>query len=194
MFDGEYKHVLLDDTLWMFWWYHMLFQSSYTHISALIWNIHVVDAIFFLPSICVSDPKKLKKIYYFCFMGPRGHLEWCGATRLDAGAPEVSFSAKMTKMPLVNLGLTENQTRSKPSQNNTFHSFTSNPRFLATLTKFDRVWPGVDSRCAQETLILIWSLEWVETNVIANIIKFSVQWLFMGRNRSWTAEISWKLG
>ena len=74
-------------------------------------------------------------------MGPRGHLEWCGATRLDAGAPEVSFSAKMTKMPLVNLGLTEGQTRSKPSQNNTFHSFTSNWIFLEIFGNFDQVDP-----------------------------------------------------
>ena len=43
-------------------------------------------------------------------------------------------------MPLVNLGLTEGQIRSKSIQNNTFHSFSSNSSFseiLATLTKFD---------------------------------------------------------
>ena len=37
-----------------------------------------------------------------------------------------AFSTKMNEMPLANLRLTEGQTRSKPSQNNIFHSFTSN--------------------------------------------------------------------
>ena len=76
-------------------------------------------------------------------MGPREHLEWHGATRSNIGAPKVPFSAKMTKMPLVNLELTEGQTRSKSSQNNTFHGFffyqtQASQRFLATLTKFDQ--------------------------------------------------------
>ena len=48
--------------------------------------------------------------------------------------------AQMTKMPLVNLGLTEGQMRSKSSQNNTFKVFDQTwafQRFVATVTKFD---------------------------------------------------------
>ena len=46
-------------------------------------------------------------------------------------------------MPLANLRLTEGQTRSKPSQNITFHSFTSNRSFLEIFGNFDRVWPSL---------------------------------------------------
>ena len=73
-------------------------------------------------------------------MGPREHPEWRDVTRLNTEAPKVPFLAQMTKMPLVNLGLTEGQTRSKSSQNNTFQGFWSNlsfRRFLANVTKFD---------------------------------------------------------
>ena len=120
-------------------------------------------------------------------MGLLGHPEWCGATCLDARAPEVPSLAKMTKMPLVNLRLIEGQTRSKPSQNNTFHSLTSNPSFSKIFGNLDQVWPSwpeVDSRWALETLILIRPLERVETNVIVEIIKLSIQRLFMGWNQS----------
>ena len=74
-------------------------------------------------------------------MGLWEHLEWRGAPRSDNEVPKVSFSTKMTKMPLVNLGLNEGQTRSKSTKNNTFHIFFhqtwASRRFLATLTKFD---------------------------------------------------------
>ena len=84
-------------------------------------------------------------------------------------------------MPLVNSELTECQTKSKSSQNNIFHSFTSNLSFSETFGKFDQIWPGVDFQRALETLILIQPSERVETNVIAKIIKFSIQKLFMGQ-------------
>ena len=84
-----------------------------------------------------AGPRKIQK-YYFLPMGPREHPKWRGITHLDTRTPKVSFSAKMTKMPLVNLGFTEGQTRSKSTQNNTFHTFHQtrpSRRFLATLTK-----------------------------------------------------------
>ena len=130
----------------------------------------------------LAGPQKIQK-YYFLSMGPWEHPEWCEATRSGTGATEVPLSAKMTKMPLVNPGLTEGQTRSKPSQNNIFHDFTSNPSFSeisATLTKFDWCW----LRVGPKTLILIQPSEQVETKFIAKIIKFQFQWLFMGQNRS----------
>ena len=81
-------------------------------------------------------PWKLQK-YYFLSMGLREHLDWRGATCSDTEAPKMPFSAKMTKMPPVNPGLAKSQTKSKSPQNSTFHNFTSNSSFLATLTKFD---------------------------------------------------------
>ena len=72
-------------------------------------------------------------------MEPREHLERRGATRLGTRAPKVSFSAKMTEMPLVNPGLTESQIKSKSLQNSTFQSFTSNPSFSEIFGKFDQV-------------------------------------------------------
>ena len=66
--------------------------------------------------------------------------------------------------------------------NNIFHSFTSNLSFLKifkpTVTKFDL--KSIPS--GPKTLILIRLSEWVEANVIAKIIQFSFQKLFMGRN------------
>ena len=83
-------------------------------------------------------------------------------------------------MPLVNPRLTEGQTRSKSSQKNIVHGFISNLSSSEIFGNFDQVWLPI----GLETLILIWSLERVETNVIAKIIKFLVQRLFMGWNRS----------
>ena len=162
------------------WFYWKLYRLNSLSVPSGVANLLMpVDTIFCLPSICVSNPKKSKNII-FLPMGPRGHPEWCDATRSDAGVPEVPFSTKMTKMPLVNLGLTEGQMRSKPSQNNTFHSFALNLSFSEIFGNFDQV----DSRRALETIILIWPLERVENNIIVKIIKFSIQWLFMGQNRN----------
>ena len=83
-------------------------------------------------------------------MRPQEHPEWHGATHSDTGAPKVPFLVKMTKMPLVNLGLTEGQTMLKSTQNNTFHSFSSNPSFLEIFSHFDQVWPEVNSEWAQK--------------------------------------------
>ena len=127
-----------------------------------------------------AGPRKIQK-YYFPSMGPREHLEWHGATRSDTGAIKVPLLAKMTKMPIVNLGLAESQTRSKSPQNSTFHSFTSKLRFLEIFGNFDQVWLGVDSWWAPKILILIWPSERVEPNAIAKIIKFSFQRLLIGR-------------
>ena len=87
-------------------------------------------------------------------------------------------------MPLVNPRLTESQIKSKSLQNSTFQSFTSNPSFSEIFGNFDQVWLTIDSWRALETLILIRLSKRVETNAIAKIIKFSVQWLFMGWNQS----------
>ena len=43
----------------------------------------------------------------------------------------------MTKVPLVNSGLTEGQTRSKSSQNNIFQGFVSNLNSSKIFSKFD---------------------------------------------------------
>ena len=127
--------------------------------------------------------RKIQK-YYFLSMGLWEHTKWCGATHLDIKAPKVHFSAKMTKMPLVNLGLTEGQTMSKSSQNNNFHDFFIKPELLRN---FWLLWPSLTrswSRVGWKTLILIQPSKWVRTKVIMKIIKFSFQRLFMGWNLS----------
>ena len=70
-------------------------------------------------------------------MGPREYQEWRRATRSDIRAPKVTFSAKMTKISLVNPGLTESQTKSKFPQNSIFHSFTSSLSFSEIFGNFD---------------------------------------------------------
>ena len=94
-----------------------------------------------------AGPWKNQK-YHFLSMGPWKHLEWCGAIRSDTRAPKVPFPTKMTKILLINLGLTEGQTRSKSIQNNTFHSISSNPSFSDIFSHFDQVWPKVDYKWA----------------------------------------------
>ena len=79
---------------------------------------------------------KIQK-YYFLSMGQREHPKWCGTTHSDARATKVPFSAKMTKITLVNLGLTDGQTRLKPSQNTTFHNFIPKSSFLEIFRNFD---------------------------------------------------------
>ena len=120
------------------------------NITTKTWNLNIklmkklfVDTIFCPILICMPDPKKCKKSY-FLSKGLRGHSEWCGTIHSDTKAPRVPFLAIMTKMPLANLGLNIGQTRSKPSQNNTFHSFTSNSSFSEIFGNFDLVWPRVD--------------------------------------------------
>ena len=76
-------------------------------------------------------------------MGLWKHLNWHNATHLGIEALKVPFLTKMTKMPLVNPRLTKSQTRSKSSQNNIFHGFTSNPSYLETFVNFDQVWPSL---------------------------------------------------
>ena len=60
------------------------------------------------------------------------------------------FSQKKTKMPLVNLGLIEGQTRSKSTQNNTFCSSSSNLSFKEIFSHFNQVWSEVDFGWAQK--------------------------------------------
>ena len=44
----------------------------------------------------------------------------------------------------------QGQTRSKSTQNNTFHGFTSNLSFSKNFNNFDQVWPKVDLGWAQK--------------------------------------------
>ena len=109
----------------------------------------------------------------------RKHLDWCGATRSGIKALKVSFQVKLTKMPLVNGGLTGSQSWSKSFQNNIFHVSIANLSYLVIFINFDQVWPR-----GSKTLILIWLLEQVGINVITKIIELIFQRLFMGQ--SWS--------
>ena len=61
-----------------------------------------VDIVFCPLSIYMLKPKKSKNIIIFFSMGLWECPEWRGAAHSNTGAPKVPFSAKMTKMPLVN--------------------------------------------------------------------------------------------
>ena len=90
------------------------------------------------------------------------------------------FLLKWPKYPWLALGSIKGQTWSELSQNNIFHSFTSNLSFSEI---FNKLWPSLtwsQSRVGPKTLILIRLPERVETNAIVNIIEFSFQRLFMG--------------
>ena len=85
---------------------------------------------------------------------------------MGIGALKVPFLVKLTKMPLVNLGLTKIQTRSESSQNDIFHAFTSNPSYSKIFVKFDLML----TLGGTKTLILIQLSERVEANAIVKII------------------------
>ena len=80
-------------------------------------------------------PRKIQKCY-FLSIGPQKHPEWRGITHSGIGAPKVPFSTKMK----VKQG--QNPHRKKLSI--ILHQTQASRRFLATLAKFDLVWPGVD--------------------------------------------------
>ena len=103
-----------------------------------------------------ARPQKFQKYYLFSTR-PRKHLDWRGATRSGIRTLEVHFQVKLTKMPLVNPGLTESQSRSKLSQNNIFHvsTFYIKSKLLGDFRQF---WPSLTRGWllgALETLILI---------------------------------------
>ena len=82
-----------------------------------LYRHHILSAL----NLC-ARPRKLLKYYLFS-MGLWKHLDWRGATCSSIRALEVPFQVKLTKMPLVNLGLIESQSQSKSSQNKTFFMF-----------------------------------------------------------------------
>ena len=95
---------------------------------------HELISYFVCPQFACQTPKNQKIL--FSLHGAKRTSKWYGANRSDIGALKMPFSAKMT---LANPRLTEGQTRSKSSQNKTFYSFTSNPRFSETFGNFDQV-------------------------------------------------------
>ena len=72
-------------------------------------------------------------------MGPREHPERRDAARSDTRAPKVPFSAKMTKMPLVNPRFDQKSNEVKALTKQHFLWFTSNPSFLEIFNNFDQV-------------------------------------------------------
>ena len=141
-------------------------------------------------------PQKIQK-KYFLSMGPREHPERRGATCSSTGTPKVPFSAKMTKMPLVNLGLTEGQIGWKSSQSNTFHSFSSNPSFSKIFSHFDQIWPSLTQSqpwMDPKILILIWPsnrLKLMSLQRLSNSHSNYYSWVVIGVR---TAEMSRKMG
>ena len=75
----------------------------------------------------------------------RIYIQWHGATRSNTKGFKVPFSAKMTKMPLVNPGLTESQNPNKTTFFMVLYKTRAPQSFLATMTNFNQVQPGVDS-------------------------------------------------
>ena len=72
-------------------------------------------------------------------MGPWKHLDGGGTTRLGIKALKVPFKVKLTKMSLVDHGLTWSQIWSKSAQNNTFNIFKSNPSYSEIFVNFDQL-------------------------------------------------------
>ena len=132
---------------------------------SIVSNFMFVDTVFFPALICMPElDARTSKI----------------TTRSNIGAPKMHFSTQITKMPQSTLGWPKVKQGQNPRKKNIVHGFISNLSSSEIFGNFDQVWLPI----GLETLILIWSLERVETNVIAKIIKFLVQKLFMGWNRS----------
>ena len=144
-------------------------------------GIHSIDTIFCLTMICMPNPDNSKRYYIFS-MGPQKQLNWHCATRLGIGALKLPFQVKLTKMPLVNPGLTKRQIWVKITPKQHF-SFIYIKHEL--LNDIHQLWPTLTQSWlsrAPKTLISIRPSEWVGTNIITKIIKFPFQWLFIGLN------------
>ena len=107
-------------------------------------------------------------------MGLWEHLERRGVAYSNTGAPKVPFSAKMTKMPLVNPRFDRRSNEVKALKKQHFFLwFYIKPELLG---EFLQLWLSLTrsrSWVGPKTLIFIQMSEQVETNAIANIIKFS---------------------
>ena len=106
-----------------------------------------VDTIFSLPSICVSNPEKPKN-FIFSLWG-RENIQ--NDVVQPVRTPEHLKCLFWPKCPSSTLDLTKGQMRSKPSQNNIFHSFTPNLSFSEIYDNFEQVWPEVDPEWAQKS-------------------------------------------
>ena len=96
---------------------------------------------------------------------------------------ECIFRSNLQKHPWPTLGWPKvkvGQNHPKKTFFKFLHQTRDTRRFSSTLTKFN---PELTLE-GPKTLILIWPSERVETSVIAKIIEFLFQWLFIGWNRS----------
>ena len=96
-------------------WNHLLYPTPPIAFEVSDKEGETVDNVF-CPLDLHVGPWKTEK-YHFLSMGLREHPKWHEAIHSNTEAPNMTFLAKMTKMPLVNLGLTEDQTRLKSTQN-----------------------------------------------------------------------------
>ena len=124
-------------------------------------------------------------------MGLWKHLDWHCITCLVIVALKVPFHAKLTKIPLVNRGLTMSQSWSKSSQNNIFHVSTSNLSYSVILVKFDprltlessknpnfnpTIWTGwVQRHCGDY---------WILFSTTIHGLKSELKWLRYPENRA----------
>ena len=145
-----------------------LVGSNLSSIMSLVLELlskHIVDTVFCSSTICVLDSKKSKNIFFLCGAARTSRMTWRNPLEHQS-TQSVFFQLKWPKCPY-NLRLIEGQMKSKPSQNNIFHNFTSNPSFSKIFNNFDlELTLG-----GPKTLILIWPSELVETNAIARAIK-----------------------
>ena len=103
-------------------------------------------------------------------MGLWEHLERRGVAYSNTGAPKVPFSAKV---PLVNPRFDRRSNEVKALKKTFFLWFYIKPELLG---EFLQLWLSLTrsrSWVGPKTLIFIQMSEQVETNAIANIIKFS---------------------
>ena len=85
----------------------------------------------------MPNPDNSKRYYLFS-MGPQKHLNWHNATYSSIEALELPFLVKLTKMPLVDPGLTKSQICVKITPKQHFSFFYIKPELLGD---FRRLWP-----------------------------------------------------
>ena len=89
----------------------------------------------------MSDPKNSKNIIFSPRIMGTSRSSWFNP--FEHQSTQITFQIKMTKMPLVNTGLTKSQNLSKPHTKTIFfffiflHQTWGYLRFLSILTKFD---------------------------------------------------------
>ena len=137
----------IEITSWLTLFFFFFFKGNFffQYFSYLIYFFSFltmsknVSQYFVHPWFACRVSKNPKILFSLYSVARTSRMTWRNPIK-HPSTQSASFS-KNDQNTSVTLGLTEGQTRSKATQNNTFHGFTSNSSFLEIFDNFDQVDP-----------------------------------------------------